>query len=50
LVFFTVYCAAYPNEHVSFLLHYLAYAVSAFVIISGFHYAVTVARRLHHSA
>ena len=50
VVFFTVYGAAYPNERVSILLHYLAYAVSAFVVISGFHYAVTVARRLHHSS
>ncbi len=50
VVFFTVYGAAYPNEHVSVLLHYLAFAVSAFVVISGFHYAVTVARRLHHSS
>ena len=50
VVFLTVYGAAYPNERVSILLHYLAYAVSAFVIISGFHYAITVARRLHHSA
>lgn len=50
VVFFTVYGAAYPNERVSVLLHYLAYAVSAFVIISGFHYAVTVARRLHSSS
>jgi len=50
VVFFTVYGAAYPNERMSVLLHYLAYAVSAFVVISGFHYAVTVARRLHHSS
>src|SRR5215470_15946746 len=49
LVFFTVYSAAYPNGRVDILLHYLAYTVSAFVVVSGFHYAVTVARRLHHS-
>ena len=49
LVFFTLYDAAYPNDRVDILLRYLAFTVSAFVIISGFHYAVTVARRLHHS-
>jgi len=49
LVFFTLYGAAYPNYRTDILLHYLAYAVSAFVVISGFHYAITVARRLHHS-
>ena len=49
LVFFTVYVAAYPNGRLDILLYYLTYAVCALVIISGFHYAVTVARRLHHS-
>jgi len=49
LVLFTLYGAAYPNYRTDILLHYLAYAVSAFVVISGFHYAITVARRLHHS-
>jgi cardiolipin synthase len=49
LVFFTLYGAAYPDARVDILLHYLAYTVSVFVVVSGFHYAVTVARRLHHS-
>ena len=49
VVFFTVFGAAYPNESVASLLHYLAYLVSALVIISGFHYSFVVARRLHHS-
>lgn len=50
LVFFTVLAAAYPDERVHSLLYYLTYAVCAFAIISGFHYAITVARRLHQSA
>ena len=50
LVFFTVFGAAYPNESVSILLHYITYAVCAFVVLSGFHYCFVVARRLHHSA
>jgi cardiolipin synthase len=49
LVFFTLLGAAYPDARIAVLLHYLGYAVCAFVVISGFHYAVTVARRLHHS-
>ena len=49
LVFFTIFGAAYQNDRVDILLHYLTYAVCVFVIISGFHYAVVVARRLHHS-
>jgi cardiolipin synthase len=50
LVFFTLYGAAYPDPRVAVLLHDLGYGVAAFVVISGFHYAVTVARRLHHSS
>jgi len=49
VVFFTILGATWPDERITILLHYLAYAVSAFVVLSGFHYAVTVARRLHHS-
>jgi cardiolipin synthase len=49
VVFLTLLGAAYPDERITVLLHYLAYAVTAFVVLSGFHYAVTVARRLHHS-
>jgi cardiolipin synthase len=50
LVFFTVFGAAYPNESLSILLHYITYTVCCFVIISGFHYCFVVARRLHHSS
>src|ERR1700676_1842721 len=35
LVFLTVYGAAYPNESVNFLLHYIVYTVCTFVIVSG---------------
>ena len=47
LVFFVVFAAAYPNDRAQEIIRYLAFAVAAFVIVSGFHYAVTVARRLH---
>jgi len=49
LVFFTLLGAAYPDARIAALAHYLGYTVCAFVVISGFHYAVTVAGRLHHS-
>ena len=49
LVFFVVYVAAYPNDRAPLFIHYLAYMVAAFVVISGFHYAFVVARRLHAS-
>jgi cardiolipin synthase len=49
LVFFVVFGAVYPGERVALLTHSLVYAVAAFVVISGFHYAVVVARRLHTS-
>lgn len=47
LVFFVVFAAAYPNERAPLFIHYLAYLVAALVVISGFHYAFVVARRLH---
>ena len=49
LVFFTVLGAAYPDARIELLLRYLIFAVCPLVIISGFHYAFVVARRLHHS-
>jgi hypothetical protein len=42
-----VLAAAYANERVGLLAHYLGYTVAALVITSGFHYSVVVARRLH---
>jgi cardiolipin synthase (CMP-forming) len=49
LVFFVVFAAAYPNDRAPELIHYLSYMVAAFVVVSGFHYAFVVARRLHAS-
>jgi cardiolipin synthase (CMP-forming) len=49
LVFFVVFAAAYPNERAPDFIHYLSYLVAVLVVISGFHYAFVVARRLHAS-
>jgi cardiolipin synthase (CMP-forming) len=49
LVFFVVFAAAYPHDSASLIIHYLSYLVAAFVVVSGFHYAFVVARRLHAS-
>lgn len=49
LVFFVILDAAFPNDRVFDLTHYLALTVAVFVTVSGFHYAFTVARRLHLS-
>ena len=47
LVFFVVFAAAYPNPRAPLLIFYLSFVVAAFVVVSGFHYAFSVARRLH---
>jgi cardiolipin synthase (CMP-forming) len=47
LVSFVVLVAAYPNDRAPAIVHYLGLIVAAFVVVSGFHYAVSVARRLH---
>jgi cardiolipin synthase (CMP-forming) len=47
LVCVVVFAAAYPNDRAPVLIHYLSFLVAAFVVVSGFHYAFTVARRLH---
>jgi cardiolipin synthase len=49
LVFFAVLHAAYPDPRFDVLVHYLMYTVSVLVTVSGFHYSVVVARRLHAS-
>ncbi|MGB7495745.1 MAG: CDP-alcohol phosphatidyltransferase family protein [Candidatus Acidiferrum sp.] len=49
LVALVVFAAAFPNERAPLLIHYLAYVVAVFVVVSGFHYAFVVARRLHTS-
>lgn len=50
LVFFVIFAAAYPNDRAPVFVHYLALTVAALVIVSGFHYAFAVARRLHTSS
>jgi cardiolipin synthase (CMP-forming) len=49
LVFFVIFAAAYPNDRAPTITRYLAFTVATFVIVSGFHYAFAVARRLHTS-
>ena len=49
LVFFVVFAAAYPNGRAGIYIRYLSFTVAALVIVSGFHYAFAVARRLHVS-
>jgi cardiolipin synthase len=49
LVFFVVFAAAYPNDRAMGIIRYLGFTVAVFVIVSGFHYAFAVARRLHTS-
>jgi cardiolipin synthase (CMP-forming) len=49
LVFFVIFAAAYPNDRAPAITRHLTFAVAAFVIVSGFHYAFVVARRLHTS-
>jgi cardiolipin synthase (CMP-forming) len=49
LVFFTTLLAAYPDGHLTVLVHYLVYSVAVLVIASGFHYSFVIARRLHSS-
>jgi cardiolipin synthase len=47
LVFFVIFAAAFPNDRAPAIIHDLALVVAAFVIVSGFHYAFSIARRLH---
>jgi len=49
LVFFAVLHAAYPDPRLEILVPYLSYLVAVLVTISGFHYAIFTARRLHSS-
>lgn len=49
LVFFAVLHAAYPDPRLEILVPYLSYLVAVLVTISGFHYAIFTARRLHAS-
>jgi cardiolipin synthase len=49
LVFAVVLGAAYPHEYLVVLIRILVYSVAALTTISGFHYSITIARRLHSS-
>jgi cardiolipin synthase (CMP-forming) len=49
LVFFAVLHAAYPDSRLEILVPYLSYLVAVLVTVSGFHYAIFTARRLHTS-
>jgi len=46
LVFIVVFGAAFPHPHLVWLVRALVYAVTFLTVISGFHYSVTIARRL----
>src|SRR5713101_9169783 len=48
-VFAIVLAAAYPGLHLAVLNRGLLYVVTALTVISGFHYSVTIARRLSSS-
>ena len=46
LVFTVVFVAAFPEPDLAKLSHLLIYVVAVVTTVSGFHYSVTVARRL----
>jgi cardiolipin synthase (CMP-forming) len=46
LVFAIVLAAAFPNSGLALLNRGLIYVVAALTVVSGFHYSVTIARRL----
>jgi cardiolipin synthase len=46
LVFAVVFAAAYPDPRLVVLNRFLIYVVTALTVISGFHYSITIARRL----
>ncbi len=46
LVFAVVLAAAYPVAGLAMLNRFLIYVVTALTVISGFHYSITIARRL----
>jgi cardiolipin synthase len=46
LVFAIVFAAAYPDPRLVVLNRLLIYVVTALTVISGFHYSITIARRL----
>jgi cardiolipin synthase len=50
LVFAIVLAAAYPDPRLMVLNRFLIYVVTALTVISGFHYSITIARRLSSPA
>ena len=46
LVFLIVFEAAYPSPHLAIFNRFLIYAVAVVTVVSGFHYSITIARRL----
>jgi cardiolipin synthase len=50
LVFLVVLGAAYPGDTFTLLIRILVYCVTALTVLSGFHYSVSIARRLHSSS
>ena len=50
LVFLVVLAAAYPGDTFTLLIRILVYCVTALTVLSGFHYSVSIARRLHSSS
>ena len=50
LVFFAVLGAAYPADSLTLLVRILVYTVAALTTLSGFHYSISIARRLHSSS
>jgi cardiolipin synthase len=49
LVFLVVLGAAYPGDTFTLLVRILVYTVAVLTIVSGFHYSISIARRLHSS-
>jgi cardiolipin synthase (CMP-forming) len=46
LVFAAVFGAAYPQVHFKLLMHILIDIVALLTVLSGFHYSITIARKL----
>jgi len=50
LVFLVVLGAAYPGDTFTLLIRILVYTVAVLTTVSGFHYSISIARRLHSSS
>ncbi|HXL22585.1 MAG TPA: CDP-alcohol phosphatidyltransferase family protein [Candidatus Dormibacteraeota bacterium] len=49
LVFLVVLGAAYPGDTFTLMIRILVYTVAVLTTVSGFHYSITIASRLHSS-